>query len=58
MLKLSEDNLLKAIDNLTEKPCKESREEYKRQYKEAVRIGGCGGYCSNPYACCGGCYVY
>jgi hypothetical protein len=56
--KLDMTNLLRAIEELTKNPGKDSRKEYNRQYKEAVKRNGCGGYCSNPYACCGGCYEY
>lgn len=38
---------------------KKLRKEYEAAYKEALKDNPkCGGYCENPYLCCGGCYEY
>jgi hypothetical protein len=53
------DKLLALIDALHKHPKDKSiRKKYEAAYAKAVKASGCGGYCSNPYACPGGCYVY
>lgn len=51
--------LVKLISKLEKNPKdKVVRKAYEKVYKQAVKDNDCGGYCSNPYVCTGGCYEY